>query len=201
MKGRHHMLIKVRWKIDVFSPERRSGRRELIHSQDEEGNSIIGNFISACCLAFNAAIGAPLAVTMTNWLGAAVVEHSNLFGNTNLDSAATDSNSGVCLGTGATPVTVDDFKLAAPIVHGAGVGQLLYGVEYQNVPTVGTNPRILQVVRAFSNGPAGAVVCSEAGLFMIRPGVYYMLERSVVSAFNIPALGAATATATLGVLV
>jgi hypothetical protein len=201
MKGRNKMQINVRWKIEVFDKERKSGKRELIHLQDEPGNSIIGNFISWVVLAFTEGEAAPLAVSIKDQSGTVNAEVSNLNVTRKLLAIATDANSGVRLGTGNTAVTVDDFDLAAPIAHGVGAGQLLYGISFAAVPLIGTNPRFFQIVRAFSNGPAGAVVCQEAGLSMSRPGAYYLIERSVISPFNIPALGAATATATLGVTV
>jgi len=70
---------------------------------------------------------------------------------------------GIQVGSGSTPVTLTDTRLAAMLPNGVDVGML----QYQNCGGVATtvvgNTSYYGITRAFINGSGGSVVVSEIG--------------------------------------
>jgi hypothetical protein len=200
------MTFKTLWRFQVYAPPKRSGRRELVYDKEETGNSVVGNIISFLYLKiFQQMANPPYAsgcsfYDITNTLVTLATNNNH---TSESDATGGQTDRGVVLGTGTDPVTVDDYKLQTLIAHGSGAGALLYGVQTNVVPVVGGSPRFMQMVRAFSNGAAGSVVVSEAGFYLRLAANPYtvLIERSLVTPFNIPPLGSATATSTLGVAI
>ena len=80
------------------------------------------------------------------------------------NGAANDDTLGIVVGSGTTPVTIDDYQLATQIVHGSSAGQLSYGATTFNAPVTSGKDRYFEVVRTFTNNSGGTVTVREIGL-------------------------------------
>jgi hypothetical protein len=71
---------------------------------------------------------------------------------------------GVVVGTGTTPVNVDDTQLDVQIEHGDGPGQLLYAAQSISLLTIG-NEDLVSLDRTFENATDTEITIREVGLF------------------------------------
>jgi len=77
----------------------------------------------------------------------------------------TGTNRGIIVGSGTTPVTLEDFSLANPIPHGTGVGQLTYGtLTVFAIDQSLSNIWKYRIARTFTNQSTGDVTIAEVGL-------------------------------------
>jgi hypothetical protein len=73
---------------------------------------------------------------------------------------------GCVVGSGTTPVTIDDYKLDAQIYHGSGPGQLEhYACTIIYPPSVVGSQCSFQVKRIFHNASGGPVTVREIGVY------------------------------------
>jgi len=110
-----------------------------------------------------------------------------------VNAGATVDYYGIQVGSGVTTVSRDDYRLATPIVHGSGSGQLSYGattIEDVN----GTPPQSrFRVLRTFSNDSGAAIIVYEIGLVyrtQVAAATFYniMIGRDVLpTPVNVPA--------------
>jgi hypothetical protein len=72
---------------------------------------------------------------------------------------------GIIVGSGTTPVTLDDYKIESKIPHGNAAGQLQYGdVSVSNMTMTDPNVWYVFVSRSFSNASTSNVTINEIGL-------------------------------------
>jgi len=74
-----------------------------------------------------------------------------------------DDSFGVVVGSGSTPVSTTDYRLASKILHGAGAGQLDYGTHVVT-SSFGSSSSYIDVARSFTNRSGGDVTVRETGL-------------------------------------
>ena len=104
-----------------------------------------------------------VAVTVTDWMGTpyAATEHANTF---KTESPVGNTDYGILVGTGTTPVDNLDNAMEALIVHGVGAGELSYGATSKvTAAEVGANID-LQIIRTFSNGSGNTINVTEVGI-------------------------------------
>jgi len=102
-------------------------------------------------------------VTTTTQGRALVYQSLNLFCSTG--SGATLN--GIVIGTGTTAVTINDFKLEAPIAHGTGSGELQYSAVSFGAPVSSTGTTYFIISRLFTNNSGSQIDVTEAGLYCI----------------------------------
>lgn len=91
-------------------------------------------------------------------------------------NGAAGENLGPVVGSGTTPVTIDDYKLDTQITHGSGAGQLSFSAVSFNAPVTSGMDRYFEVVRAFTNNSGNTVTVREIGLHMNNePSTYFYL--------------------------
>jgi len=74
-----------------------------------------------------------------------------------------DDTNGIWVGSGSTPVSPTDYKLASKIPHGTGAGQLDY--EPQSVTASYTDTQsYVEISRAFVNRTSDNITVAEVGL-------------------------------------
>jgi len=79
--------------------------------------------------------------------------------------AMTGTDRGIVVGSGTTPVTLEDFRLASPIPNGTGVGQLVYGtLTVFAIDQSLSNIWKYRISRIFTNQSTGDVTIAEVGL-------------------------------------
>lgn len=174
-----------------------------IYSNEEESNSLLGNFISVLFNIWqesNYGITDASNVTVYDYLHTVCTRAG---GNLNMEGTAGQDFRGLVIGTGNTPNTIDTYTLAAKIANGVTPGKMTHGPQSYVGPQAGgagINPRTFSFQRTFTNSSGGAIVINEIGLFGFNGSAQTIcIERSVITPFNVPNLGAATIVWTLGV--
>ena len=97
-------------------------------------------------------------------------------------ASAGGHTSGIRVGTGTAPVTIDQFNLASPIVHGTGTGQLLYADTLVEGIARSATTWLFRVIRPFSNSSGATVTINEVGLFFVN----VMLARDLTGGIPVP---------------
>lgn len=112
---------------------------------------------------------------------------------------AGDTDMGIRVGSGNTPVDISDFKLETPIEEGIGVGQLSHFECIIGIPSVGAAESAFTVERFCLNNSGGDVTVREIGMYAnitstVIEGTYYAcIVRDVLGgAVVIPDGGAIT---------
>lgn len=75
-----------------------------------------------------------------------------------------NSNYGIQVGSGTTPVVVADYKLDTQIVHGTGAGQLSHADTLIAAPSVVGSTSQFVISRSLTNNSGGLVIIRELGL-------------------------------------
>ena len=125
-----------------------------------------------------------------------------------------DSSYGIIVGTGTTPVNLNQVSLASPIAHGTNVGQLDYDAE--SVEDLGLDTSVsppvyrFRLIRGFKNLSGDSITINEVGLVArnywkdnggIRNDVKYLIARDVLpTSYTIPDGGSATVVVTIEVV-
>jgi len=100
-----------------------------------------------------------------------------------------DDSYGIVVGSGSTPVTMDDYNLESKISHGTGDGQLYYGSHGLNVIEE-TGQVKVQINRSFMNHGSINVTVREVGLIArnywkdgtgIKKDVKFLIIRDVLA--------------------
>jgi hypothetical protein len=111
-----------------------------------------------------------------------------------------ETTSGLWVGTGTTPVTINDYALATRIAHGSGSGQLNHGTNtVVAVPVYDpvTNSVQLTLTRTFANASGGSITVNEIGLVVqmnVYPSTYRFLMARDIIAGGIEILNGSTLT-------
>jgi hypothetical protein len=108
-------------------------------------------------------------------------------------AAEGDATFGIIVGTGTTPVSVTDYKLASKIAHGNGAGQLYHKITILFDPTVDGDTVIQKVSRTFTNNSGADIAVNEIGLVLKTncDNFLIMVIRDVIIPLNIPSGGEA----------
>ena len=92
---------------------------------------------------------------------------------------------GVVIGTGSTPVGVDDYALEAKIAHGTGGGQMEYGVGTFSSVSVAGGTASFTTVRSFVNSSGASITVNEYGMYTtVHDGGtwrYYLSARDLIT--------------------
>jgi hypothetical protein len=136
---------------------------------EKENDLVLRNLVRVLCHFFAnyETYNAP-SITVTDVTGAS---YSGYIGNTAVggyvksvanwyvQGEATDSNTGIVIGTGTTPPTRTDYALQAKIPHGSGTGQIYYNRQFYELLT----DYSFRLTREFTNAGSDLSV-AEAGL-------------------------------------
>jgi len=74
---------------------------------------------------------------------------------------------GIQVGTGDTPVTNDDWKLATKIAHGSGAQQLMYGAMVIGTVAIVAGNVDLETKRTFTNSSGATITVKECGAVVV----------------------------------
>jgi hypothetical protein len=101
-----------------------------------------------------------------------------------------NSDYGIVVGSGTTPVTLNNYKLQSKISHGILAGQLQYGnVRISTMDMSDPNKWFFYITRVFTNGTTADITITEVGLIVYlfsdsSIGVnspYYLIARDVLA--------------------
>lgn len=90
--------------------------------------------------------------------------------------AAGSITNGVMVGTGNTPVDIEDYALEAQIAHGLGAGQLSHLAQTTSSPTVTASESSFTLTRQFLNLSGATITVKEIGIYghiVTVPDTYY----------------------------
>ena len=94
----------------------------------------------------------------------------------------TQDNYGIRVGTGNTPVTVNDIDLDALIEHGTAAGELSYGAQtWIDYAEVGGNVDLVWS-RVFTNSSGGSITVAELDMSIFTASNYITIARDVLLA-------------------
>ena len=129
-------------------------------------------------------------------------------GGTPLAAKAADNDDtyGIIVGSGETPVTLNDYSVESKIAHGSGSGQLDYSpvtVEDLGLDTIVTPPVYrIRLIRTFTNHTPSTITISEVAIYArsywkdsagVAADDKFMIMRDVLSPpYNVPSGGIAT---------
>ncbi len=167
-------MLSLNDKIKIFITLREyTPKGELVKEFRQQANSLVGNFFPLFLLAMTGTLpsGFTIKDTTNNTRTSGV--------SINMNAGAGNSNYGIQVGTGNTAVTITDYKLATPIVHGTGAGQLQYSTHTFNTIT-GTGPLGWTMTRSLQNSSGGDIVIAEMGIAGIS-SYYVLFERTVLA--------------------
>jgi len=160
-------------------------------------------------------IGLKCSTTVVNVAGSSVTAYiewyagsSNYGGGNSMGLLAGDNvdSYGIVVGSGTSPVTLDNYALASKISHGTSAGQLDYdamAAEELGLDTSVSPPVYrCRFLRGFKNLSGGDIVINEVALIArcywkdygaVRNDVTFMIARDVLpSTYTVPAGGSAT---------
>jgi len=88
--------------------------------------------------------------------------NNNHFVTTSLNS----NSAGICVGTGNAAFSVENYDLAARIVHGTGPGQLSYGAQSAVASNYNSSLKEWTIIntRQFNNASGADIIIAEIGL-------------------------------------
>jgi len=152
------------------------------------------------------------SATITNTSGYSASIYGEYYGSGTPDGfapmavnapAGTDSY-GIVVGSGSTPQTYSDYKLASQIYNGTGAGQLSYGTHTTS-SSYGSTSSYITISRTFTNQSGSAIVVREVGMIARQTAVSngsgdvkYLIARDVLAnPVTVNNLGTLTVTYTL----
>ena len=106
------------------------------------------------------------------------VQNQILRGNYSFFSnAGIGSLSGIMVGTGSTPPTINNYVMEAVIAHGGLAGQLQFSAVSFGAPASNVNTSQFTITRNFANASGGTITVYEIGLYTYpywgRVATYY----------------------------
>ena len=114
------------------------------------------------------------------------------------------TNPGVRVGTGNSPVRVNQTKLDALIAHGTGVGQMYHQATLWNFVGIDGTQAYFTITRPFVNRSGGQINVREAGFHMavfdLVPTSRYVLAARDLCSHDVPDGGAVTLTYTVRIV-
>ncbi|MBA7713760.1 hypothetical protein ES703_122770 [subsurface metagenome] len=109
-------------------------------------------------------------ITDTGGVGQPITYKTNDFA---MAAAAGVTNYGIRVGTGNTPVVIDDHALDAPIVEGTGAGQMEHLVCTVATSVVAAPSCSFLVSRSIVNNSGAEITVKEAAIYMRMAASYY----------------------------
>jgi len=89
----------------------------------------------------------------------------------NAQGVADNIIQGIVVGTGSTPVDIEDYILETQIVNGSGAGQLLHLAQINASPVVDATSSAFILTRSFLNNSGGSITVREIGIYgMVQQG-------------------------------
>jgi len=111
------------------------------------------------------------AQTITDTGGVGRVSGAS-YKNFDMSTGVGDTTHGIRVGTGNTPVAIDDYALETPIEEGAGAGQMNHLACYAADPVVAAPSCSILVPRSIVNNSPAEITVREAAIYM-RLGITY----------------------------
>ena len=111
-----------------------------------------------------------LTITDTGNTGRSVSRHANSF---RMDAGATTTTYGIRVGTGNTPVAIDDYALETPIAEGSGAGEMNHLICTVALPVVAAPSCSFLVSRSIVNNSPAEITVREAAIYMRMDTSYY----------------------------
>ena len=99
--------------------------------------------------------------------------------NFRMTGAAGVTDYGIRVGTGNTPVAIDDYALETPIAEGTGAGQMEHLVCTIATSVVAAPSCSFLVSRAIVNNSGAEITVREAGIYMMMYDSYSCATRDV----------------------
>lgn len=147
--------------ITALVKDPRTGKVTYKHRQP--GHSYIKNLIDLLYVHFTGTPSPTYNIQQISGANQGIGISSNTFA---LHVLSGPNNSGIVVGNGTAPVTIDDYALAAIIGDGAAAGQLNYLGHTVLAPlTVGTKRRTI-ISRTYLNTSGDTVTVKECGLYV-----------------------------------
>ncbi|MBA7477266.1 hypothetical protein ES707_12671 [subsurface metagenome] len=141
----------------------------------------------------------PLNITDTGGASRSIVKHPADF---LMSIAAGSTTYGIRVGTGNTPVAIDDYALASPIEEGTGAGQMEHLICTVATSVVAAPSCSFLVSRAITNNSGAEITVREAGIYIFMDTYFGCGVRDVfVAPQAVPIGGAITVDWTIQVTV
>jgi hypothetical protein len=148
------------------------GFNVYIHVEDEWGRRILSKKANTLVRGFYDILFNRFSRTVT-----AVVRTDGIsqgdqvyFRDFSINALSGDTTFGIVVGTGTSPVSMMDFRLASLIAHGVGAGKLVYGsVGFTPIEIIGNMIRF-QITRLLTNNSGADITVNEVGL-IVRYGL------------------------------
>jgi len=175
--------IKLEYEVEV-----RDKNGKLIKSIKGKSKSLLKNFMTV----LRATLYGNLMTETETILDRDNVSHTfpNLYSSANdhmsINAPSNDDNYGIVVGTGDTPVDVDDVDLESPISNGTGSGQLLYGDTTIEAVQTANSTSSFRVIRSFSNSSGESITVKEIGIAIRHQHkddgkIYILIVRDVLA--------------------
>ena len=191
---------EVRGFIEI---EVRDENCKLLQKGKHEMHSFLNNFLKMIEGFARAPGGASTGVSLIGTGGSAVTVYAEWYGGS-ADTVGggtpmacrggdNDASKGILVGSGTSPVTLNDYNLASQIPHGTGAGQLDYdamAIDDLGIDTSVTPPVYrIRMIRPFKNVSGGAITVNEVGIMArnyyassagVRVNTPYYIARDVL---------------------
>ncbi len=184
--------------IKTLSVEIRDKQGKVISRSRQKSRSFLRAYNHIINAQFEASLS-PSPPIQTKDITGALIDLEQYFMNLICNALVGEDEKGIVIGTGATAVTIEDYKIETPIAQGIGAGQMEYQAETFTDPQVAGNECSFTNQRAIVNNSGGVITVREAGLYLYgHPPTYFCAVRDVLaSAQAVPDGGAITITYTL----
>ena len=120
------------------------------------------------------------------------------------NGALATPNPGIRIGTGSSPVRVNQTQLDAVIGEGVGAGQMNHQAQTWTYEGVVGNQATFTMTRSFINSSGSQIDVREAGLHIpvvdAVPTTYYLLAARDLASHDVPNGGAVTLTYTVRIV-
>jgi len=157
---------------------------KIIRKQKEKAHSWVGNFIKALC----AILRTDSVFKIREYVTA--VDGTTL-GLPNINSGSdplmyVEANEkegayGIVIGSGDSPVNIDDYDLDTKISHGDEAGKMHYNATTVESTAKINNGYIFRIIRTFTNNSGGDITVKEIGIIAKHRENKYLIARDVLS--------------------
>lgn len=89
------------------------------------------------------------------------------------------TSSGILVGTGTNPPSIDDYVMQTPIAHGTGSGQMQYSAVTFGAPASDGTTSQFTITRDFANNSGSSITVREIGLVVSQPGSFLTIRDAV----------------------
>jgi hypothetical protein len=164
--------MKTSLLFDTPLEEVEKGFNAYIHVEDEYGRRILSKKANTLVrgfydILFGRFTKSSTTVVRTDGTPVSEPPHSRDFSE---NAISGDTTFGIVVGTGTSPVSMMDFRLASLIAHGVGAGRLVYGSVGLTIIEIIGNMIRFQITRLLTNNSGADITVNEVGL-IARYGV------------------------------